>query len=194
MLNDMPKQRWIALGLFFLVLILVIFLAIVPAVSAALEYNEQKQELAFRLQRAKRIVDKKDSVLKNIASLEQQYQQQNYFNTRETVALASADLQKIVKSAISQAGGQLSSTQVLPSKSRNGLNKVVVKVRMVGDIEVVRSVMHEIETAVPLLVIDQFDARPVRGKRQRKTRKILPDNKININFQVTAYMRAADEQ
>ncbi len=189
MLNNMPKQRWLALGLLGVLICLVVLLAIVPAVSNALAYNEQKQELAFRLQRAKRIVNAKDSVLKNMASLEQQYQEQNYFNTRETVALASADLQRIIKSAISESGGQLTSTQVLPGKAE----QVKVKVRMVGDIEVLRNVLYEIESALPVLLVEQFDARPVRGKRQRKTRKMMPSNNINLSFQVSGFMRTVDE-
>jgi len=61
---------------------------------------------------------------------------------------------------------------------------------MSGDVEVLRSVLYEIESAVPVMVVDQIDIRPVRGKRNRKTRKIEPSSKLNINFQATGFMRA----
>ena len=189
-MNEISYQRWLALGLLALVLLIVIFVAIVPLVSTGLGYHEQKQELAFRLQRSKQIVARKDDVVENIERIKQQYQSQNYFSTRDTVALASADLQKFIKSTISQAGGQLTSTQVLPSSSESGFNRVTVKVRMSGDIEDLRSVLYEIETSVPVMIVDQIDIRPVRGKRNRKTRKIEPSNKLNVNFQVTGFMRA----
>ncbi|MCK5662044.1 MAG: hypothetical protein KAI17_01090, partial [Thiotrichaceae bacterium] len=79
--------------------------------------------------------------------------------------------------------------QVLPSKNEDGFNRVTVKVRMAGDIEVLRNVLHEIESSVPVMIIDQIDIRPVRGKRNRKTRKIQPSNKLNVNFQVTGFLR-----
>lgn len=189
-MNEISYQRWLALGLLALVLLIVIFVAIVPLVSTGLGYHEQKQELAFRLQRSKQIVARKDDVVENIDRIKQQYQSLNYFSTRDTVALASADLQKFIKSTISQAGGQLTSTQVLPSSSESGFNRVTVKVRMSGDIEDLRSVLYEIETSVPVMIVDQIDIRPVRGKRNRKTRKIEPSNKLNVNFQVTGFMRA----
>lgn len=192
-MNEIPQQRWIAIGLLGLVIFSTIFMIIIPLVSTGLENHEQKQELIFRLQRAKQIVARKDSVLANIEQIKNKYQKQNYFSTRDTEALASADLQKLIKSSIAQAGGQLTSTQVLPHRNDNGFNRVIVKVRMSGDIEVLRSVLHEIESSAQVMVVDQIDIRPVRGKRNRKTRKIEPSNKMNINFQVAGFMRKSNE-
>ncbi|MCK5121706.1 MAG: type II secretion system protein M [Methylococcales bacterium] len=188
-MDELMYQRWIALGLLVVALLLVLFVAIIPLVSTGVDYHEQKQTLIFRLQRAKQIIARKDRVQQDIEAIKQQYQSQNYFSTHTTVALASADLQQFIKSAISQAGGQLTSTQVLPSKNEDGFNRVTVKVRMSGDIEVLRNVLHEIESSVPVMIIDQIDIRPVRGKRNRKTRKIQPSNKLNVNFQVTGFLR-----
>jgi len=192
-MNNDSNQRWLAIGLLGLVFLSVLFLVIVPVVSIGLEYHEQEQELLFRLERTRQIVSRKDHVKDSIAGIKNQFQKQNYFSTRETEALASADLQKIIKTAISQAGGQLTSTQVLPHNMENGFNQVTVKVRMSGDIEMLRSVLYEIEASEQIMIINQLDIRPVRGKRNRKTRKIEPSNKMNINFQVVGFMRKKDE-
>jgi len=61
---------------------------------------------------------------------------------------------------------------------------------MSGDVEILRSVLHEIESSSPIMIVTQLDIRPVRGKRNRKTRKIEPSNKLNINFQAIGFMRA----
>ncbi|MFW5444079.1 MAG: type II secretion system protein GspM [Methylococcaceae bacterium] len=189
MLNDISYQRWAALSLFVTLLLIVIFVAIVPVVSSGMDYHEQKLELIFRLQKARAIVARKDVVAADNQRIKQKYQEQNYFTTSDTVALASADLQKLIKSSISEAGGQLTSTQVLPSRSDGSFKRVTIKVRMSGDIEVLRSVLHEIESAVPMMIVDQLDIRPVRGRRNRKTRKIESSDKLNINFQVAGFMR-----
>ncbi|MFK5948780.1 MAG: type II secretion system protein GspM [Methylococcales bacterium] len=193
-MNDISPQRWLALGLLGLVILCVIFIIIVPLVSMGLENNQQKQELIFRLKKAKQVVARKDSVLVNIEQIKKKYLAQNYFSTRDTEALASADLQKLIKSAITEAGGQLTSTQVLPGlATENGFNRIVVKVRMSGDMEALRSVLHEIESSSQIMVIDQIDIRPVRGRRNRRTRKIEPSSKLNINFQVAGFMRKSNE-
>ena len=188
-MNELMYQRWVSLGLLVVTLLLIVFIVIMPLVSTGLDYHQQKQELIFRLQRAQQLVARKDQVKDDIEQIKRQYQQQNYFSTSSTVALVSADVQKFIKSVISQAGGQLTSTQVLPSKNEDGFNRVTVKVRMSGDVEVLRNVLYEAESSVPLMIVDQIDVRPVRGKRNRKTRKIEPSNKLNINFQVTGFMR-----
>ena len=189
MKNEITYHRWLALGLLIFIVLLIVVIAIIPLISKGLEYHEQKNNLVFRLQRSKQIIAGKESVAKTIESIKEQYQQQNYFSTQGTVALASADLQKFIKLTISQAGGQLTSTQVLPSTKKNGFNRITVKVRMTGDADVLRSVLHEIESSSPVMIINQIDIRPVRGKRNRKTRKINFTNKLTINFQATGFMR-----
>jgi general secretion pathway protein M len=192
-MNEASNQRWLALGLLGLVIALIIFLVIVPVVSMGMENHEKKQDLAFRLHRARQIVAKKDSVKENIERIKKQYQTQNYFSTRDTEALASADLQKFIKSAISQADGQLTSTQVLPQITDNGFNRVTVKVRMSCDIDALRNILHEIESSAQVMIVDQLDIRPVRGRRNRKTRQIEPNSKMNVNFQVAGFMRKNNE-
>lgn len=190
MINETSPQRWYALGLLSLILLLIIFVAIVPLVSTWLDYHEQKQDLSFRLQRAQNIVAKKDTVFERVESIKQQYQDQHYFSSHKTVSLASAELQKFIKKSIIEADGQLTSTQVLPSKTTDGFHRVTVKVRMTGDIETLRTILHEIESSTPVMTVDQIDIRPVRGKRNRKTRKIVSSNKLNVNFQIAVFMRA----
>jgi general secretion pathway protein M len=54
---------------------------------------------------------------------------------------------------------------------------------------VLRSVLYEIETSKPLILVEQLDIRPARGKRNRKTRKVEVTGKLNINFQVASFMK-----
>ncbi len=191
MLEQLNKQqqRWLALGLLMVVVLFIALFLILPLVSTWNEYNETKQDLAFRLKRYKQVIASKDKVYANAETIKQQYDEQEYFSDRETVALASADLQKFIKSTISATGGQLTSTQVLPSKTEEDITRIVVKVRMNGKIENLRSILYEIEMSKPLMIVEELDIRPVRGRRNRKTRKIEPSNKMNVNFQVASFMR-----
>jgi len=187
--KDKLHQRWLAVGLLVLLVIIISFFTIVPLLSTGLDYYEQKNDLLFRLKRSKQIASKKDYIEENIEQIKAQFKKQNYFSTRDTVALASADIQRFIKSTISKAGGQLTSTQVLPSSNKDGFNKITVKVRMSADVNALRDILYEIEASTPIMIVEQLDIRPVRGKRNRKTRKIEPSNKLNINFQASSFMR-----
>jgi len=189
-MNDIQFQRWGAVGLLLMLIMLLVFTLLIPLLSAGMAYQETKNDLAFRLQRYKKIAARKEEVMADYKRIKQQYQQQQYFSTHETVALASAHLQTIIKGTIADAGAQLISTQVLPSKNAKDLDEVIIKVRMTGNMEQLRSIIYLLETSKPLVILDQIDIRPMRGKRNRKTRKIEASNQLNINFQAISFMRA----
>ncbi|OQW79973.1 MAG: general secretion pathway protein GspM [Proteobacteria bacterium ST_bin11] len=189
-MNDARYQRWMALALLGLVLCALIFLILLPLFSNWLDYQEQKNDLLFRLQRQQTIVARRDSIAQNLELLNQQYQQQGYLSNSDTEALASAELQNIVKTAVTEAGGQLTSTQGLPGKAEEDFVRIAVKVRMSGSIETLRGVLHSLDTNVPLLLVDQLDISPVRGARNRTTNKMDPSSQLNVSFEVISFMRA----
>ena len=164
-------------------------LLVAPVVSKGLALNEAKNTLVFRLQQYERILAKKDSVIAGIDNIKGQHDEQGYFNSQETDALASADMQNFIKKTIVDAGGQLSSTQAIPVSVKDGFSRITVRVRMTGNSEVLRAVLYKIETSTPLIIIDQIDIRPMRGKRNMTTHKIEPSNDLNVNFQAVSFMR-----
>jgi general secretion pathway protein M len=190
--SNPQTQRWLAVGLLAVVVLLVSFIVVVPIINKGLELHETKQNLAFTLKKYEQILSGKGAIVGNIELIKRQHEAQGYFNTQGTSALASAQMQEYIKQAIVQAGGQLSSTQVLPTtaSSKDKFNRITVSVRMTGNIEVLRAVLYKLETATPLIVIEQLDIRPMRSVRNRITRQIEPSNGLNINFQAIGFMRA----
>jgi general secretion pathway protein M len=183
------QQRWIAIGLLITVVLVIILLIIVPLVSKEMELNEAKNNLVFRLQQYERILAKKEAVIASMDNIKQEHEKQGYFNSQKTDALASAEMQEFIKKAIVDAGGQLSSTQALPVSNKDKFSRITVRVRMTGNSEVLRAVLYKIETSTPLIIIDQIDIRPMRGKRNRTTRQIESSNELNVNFQAVSFMR-----
>lgn len=189
-MNDVRVQRWLAVGLLLFVVATVVFAIMLPLINMGLAYHEEKNDLLFRLQRQQTIAGREQQVSEAVEQIKQQFQEQGYFSTSSTEALVSAELQNIVKTAVSDAGGQLTSTQGLPGNLQNGFYRIAVKVRMTGSIEALVSVLNNIESAVPILVVDQLDINPVRGVRNSKTRQIEPSDQLNVSFQVVSFMRS----
>jgi general secretion pathway protein M len=188
------QQRWLAVGLLLIVLLIAGLLIIVPVVSKGLALNDTKENLLFKLQQYERILAKKDAVLASRDKIKQQSAEQRYFNGQETEALASAEMQEFIKKIIVDAGGQLSSTQTMPSSdsptnSTAKFNHIIVRISMTGNSDILRTILYKIETSVPLMIIDQIDIRPVRGRRNRKTGQIDASNELAINFRAVSFMR-----
>jgi general secretion pathway protein M len=187
------QQRWIALALLIAAVLVIILALILPVLSKGMELNETKNNLVFRLQQYERILAKKEAVIDSMAKIKQQHEEQGYFNSQTTDALASAEMQEFIKKAIVDAGGQLSSTQALPVNNKDKFSRITVRVRMTGNSEVLRAVLYKIETSTPFIIIDQIDIRPMRGKRNRTTRQIESSNELNVNFQAVSFMRKQAE-
>jgi len=132
----------------------------------------------------------KDEIIAKVNVIKQRQQKANHFSNRETSALASADLQQFVKKAIVESGGRLTSTQVIPERIEDNFIHIAIKVRMSGDAVILRDVLYIIETAKPMLMIDNLMVRSVRGRRDRRTRKVMATNELSVNFDVSGYMRA----
>jgi len=191
--NNQKKQRWLAVGLLISVVLIISLIVIVPILSEGLELHKSKNDLMFRLQQYERILATKNTVSASMAKIKQQHDQQGYFNSQETDALASAEMQAFIKKTIVDAGGQLSSTQALPVNNKNRFSRITVSVRMKGNSEVLRAVLYKIETSTPLIIIDQIDIRPMHGAMNNITRQIDSSNELNVNFQAVSFMRKPAE-
>ncbi len=183
------QQRWLALSILIVVVILIFLIVILPLITKKIELSEVKNNFVVKLKQYERILANKDVVSTNMANITNEHKSQGYFNSQETDALASAEMQEFIKKAIVDAGGQLSSTQALPVSSDDNFNKITVRVRMTGNSEELRAVLYKIEKSEPLIIIDQIDIRPMRGTRNRMTRQIESSNELNINFQAVSFMR-----
>jgi general secretion pathway protein M len=193
MLESKQAQRWLAIGLLVVSLLIVGFVVVVPVVNKGLEQIEAKNNLVFRLEQYERILAKKDAVLGSMSSIKEQHEQRGLLNMQSTDALASAEVQEFIKKAIVEAGGQLSSTQALPVSTKDDFSRITVSVRMTGTSEVLRAVLYKIETSTPLIVINQIDIRPMRGTRSAISHEIQASNELNINLQAVTFMRKQPE-
>ncbi|MDP1773762.1 MAG: type II secretion system protein GspM [Methylobacter sp.] len=207
--SNKKLQRWLAVGLLVAAMLVVSLVIIMPVVNKGLELHEAKNNLVFRLQQYERILARKDAVMASMKAIKEQHQRRGLLNSQDTGALASAEVQEFIKKTIVDAGGQLISTQALPvsavtpgsalstaskqSSIKNEFSRITVSVRMTGNSEVLRAVLHKIETSTPLIVIDQIDIRPMRGIRNRTTHQVELSNELNINFQAVSFMRKQPE-
>lgn len=183
------RDRWLAIALLCLVIVLVYIIIIMPLITVADDYRGSIEDLEFKLQRYERLAAQKESVLRQFDNIKKQQAANNNFISKKSPALASADLQKLVKSTITGAGGVLTSTQVVPSREQDQFQRIAIKVRMTGGIELLRTVLYELESARPMLIIENINIRGMRGRRNRRTRKIDPSDQLNVNFEVFGFMR-----
>ncbi|CAI8834946.1 type II secretion system protein GspM [Methylocaldum szegediense] len=188
-LLHLTKPQLLALGLLVGVIALFYLTAIAPLVDTAREYRETVDELRFRLQRYQKVAAEKDDLLAKLEQIKAAGKQDERFIARDTAALASADLQSMVKEIVSQAGGELTSTQVIPERKEENFTRIAVKIRVNGSTDVLREVLHSIETAKPMLFVENLNIRPIRMPRNIGGKPSQPVDKLSFDCDVIGYMQ-----
>lgn len=187
-LKNLTRDRVLAVSLLLFALVLVYMSVIGPLIDLAREYSESVDDLQFRLQRYRKVAAEKNYWTRRVEEIKQHSSVSEQYISRDTAALASADLQTLIKETVNTSGGELISTQVTPEQKEEQLTRIAVRVRMNGSTRVLRDVLHAVETANPILWVDNVNLRPIRMP-VRPGAKGLSD-KLSIDFEVVGYMRA----
>lgn len=166
------------------------FAVLAPLIGLTGKTREEAEDLAFRLQRLQRVAGEKDGLLRRLDKIKAESRKEENFLPRNTASLASAELQTQIKDIVGLAGGELTSTQVIPEQDESGFTRVAIKVRMSGSTPVLRNVLHRIESAQPFLFVENLNIRPIRMPRNPTVKNPAIPDRLSIDFDVIGYMRA----
>lgn len=186
-LND-KQQRWVAVGLLISIITLIAATIFIPWYGAINKTMEDIDDLVFRIKRYERVISSRDQVLNAIEQGRTDIHALGYLYIQETFPLAAAELQKRLKEIVNNAGGELSSTQVLPQKEENGLVSIAVKVKVVGNMEMLRSLLYEIDIEKPLMSIEHIRIVPGSKRFGRKRLSADKSGTVTITLDVVGYM------
>lgn len=183
-------SRLSAIGLLMLVLLLGYFAVIYPLMGVKQEYQETLDDLRFKLEHLQQVASGREALAQRLEQIRALAKQNDAFMPTNTAALASADLQTRIKQVVSEAGGELSSTQVIPERNEENAVRVGVKIRMTGSSGVLRQVLQSFESGKPYLFIENLNIRPIRMPRNPRDKNPVIEDRLSVDFDVAGYMQA----
>ena len=178
-----------AIGLLVGILLIGFMVLIYPLINLANGYRDTLEKERFKLQKLERIAALKDPLRQRLENIKSLSEQNEAFLPTTTAALASADLQTHIKETVTEAGGELASTQVIPEKAEENITRVGVKVRLNGSTSVLRNILHAFESGNKALFIDNLNIRPIRMPINPKEKNQGFDDKLSVDFDVIGYMQ-----
>ena len=187
---EFNNSRLAAVGLLLLLLTVVFLGAIYPLLNLGREYREKAEDLRFRLNRLQQVADTREALTQRLARIQAMARKNDAFLPTNTAALASADLQTRIKQIVSEAGGELSSTQVIPERAEENAVRIGIKLRMTGSTAVLRQVLHRFEAGKPSLFIENLNIRPIRMPRNPRDKNPVIEDRLSVDFDVIGYMQA----
>lgn len=183
------QQRWIAAGLLVSIITFGAAIILVPWYSAINKKMEAIDSLMFRIKRYERVISSHEQVLSAIELGRTEINSLGYLYTQATPSLAAAELQKRLKAIIDAAGGELNSTQVLPQKEDNDLLSITVKVKVEGNMDMLRSLLYGIDIEKPLMSIRQLSIVPSSKRFGKKRLGAEKSGIVTITLDVITYMK-----
>ncbi len=182
-------QRLLALGLLLLPFLLFYLIALNPYLNLLAEKREKIADLTFQLRRLQRTAAQEHRWKMLLESLKESQERNQHYLPGTTPALASAELQEQLRDIVRQAGGEITSTQVLATKDEESFKQIAIRIRFYASTPSLRDIVHGIESNQPLLLIESLNIRPSRVRRRsRKSRNIIQIDKLNVDMLVVGYM------
>jgi general secretion pathway protein M len=185
---EFSRSRLLAVGLLILTLLLVYGAIVAPLRALYSSYRETGEDLLFRLQRLQTVAAERDYWVTRLAEIRREGERTKNVFTQGTPALASADLQTRIKGIVTDAGGELISTQVIPERTEDQFTRIAVKVRLNGSTGVLRQVLYDIESAQPVLFVENLNVRPIRMPPRPGQKKTEGPDRLSVDFDVIGYM------
>lgn len=195
-LEQLPASRrqLLAVGILLIFLLILYLFLVRPYLEAYNEHESQLITLQERLQRYQSVAGSRALIEQRLKEVANNPQTRDFYLSQETVALASAELQQLVKEAVVSSGGRLISTQIVQHQTQNSTPPVTVKVTMRGTIEAVHESFHRLESGRPLLFLNDVTVRGIAtarySARRRYRRSSNADEEgpaLSVSFELTGY-------
>ncbi|MEQ1637881.1 MAG: type II secretion system protein GspM [Methylococcales bacterium] len=187
--NLTAKQKsFFAAGLMILVIVSLTLGVIMPMVSGYYANKQSIAQLQMQLQRYTGKVASRESVIAQTAELKSTIMGFGIFSAQKSIPLVLAEMQEKIKTAVSNAGGELTSTQNLSQKPVDGLVKLGINASFSGKIENLKNILYELESAKPYLMIENIKIYGAGNELGSASGKIDAVNIILVVADIVTYI------
>lgn len=169
---------------------LVYFGAVEPLLD---DYRTTGEAIADRqgaIARFRRAAAELPQLRAELAALRQRQAASEGFLEGTNDALVAAQIQNRIKALVETAHGELKSTQALPVQEEGKYRRITIRAQMTLDTEAAQRVLYGIETASPLLFLDNLDMRAHLGA-ERRHEHATEDPPLDVRLDVYGFMRGA---
>ena len=158
--------RLVAVALLIAVGASIYYFAALPLWRSYQQTNEDIAQTQAQIARYRAIASQRDTLHLQLSQLQTEVDENPHLLAENNVNFAAAALQEQVKTIVRNSGGALNTTQVLPTREQGPFNRVTINVRMFLSTASLQTVLHQLESSSPYLIVDDLT---VLVRRVRKS-------------------------
>ena len=179
------RQRLLALGILLIMLIAVVAVLVAPVLLAHRHYDQAIADLSDKLTRYRRVAAQAPELRAGLEAVKARDGRRFYL--RNTAAnLAAAELQEMVKAAIENNGGRITTSQNTASREDGRFRQIGVNVQFFATTPALQKILTALETQQPYVVIDNIAVRPLNAFRGFKPGP-GQEPELNLQLDVSAW-------
>lgn len=157
-------SRALALALLFVALFLGLALLLAPFLLLHRHYNAAIDSAQERLDRYRSISAQAPGLQKTLDALREK-QGRRFFLKNTAANLAGAELQDLVRAAVENNGGRITTVQITAPREDGRFRQIGLNLQLFATTANLQKILYAIETQQPYLVVDNLTLRPLNAFR-----------------------------
>ena len=179
------RQRLLALGLLLIGLAVLVGALVVPVLLLHRHYDRAIEDFGDKLTRYRRVAAQAPELRAALEAVRTRDGRKFYLHNTAT-NLAAAELQEMVKAAIENNGGRITTSQNTTARDDGRFKQVGVNVQFFATTPALQKILAAIETQQPYLVVDNIAVRPLNAFRGFKPGP-GQEPELNLQLDVSAW-------
>ena len=188
-----PRQsRALAIALLLLVVMLGLAVLVVPVLLFHRHYDLAIADRQDQLQRYRRVAAEMPELKKALEALRAK-DGRRFFLHNTAPNLAGAELQDMVRAAIENNGGRITTIQSDQPRDDGRFRQIGINVQLFATTPNLQKILFALETHTPYTLIDNLTIRPLNGFRGFKPPPGI-DPELSVQLEVSAFTAAEAEK
>ena len=184
------RRRFLALGILLIVILLMMVVVVEPYIQTYQSSVDHRESLAFQLKQNSKTINKQKFYREEIDRLGRTHSEQEIYLQSTKIALATAEIQQMLKRITGKSGSELLSSQPLIGEQEDQ-GRVAVHVRARANIFGLQKLLHGLEAGVPRLFVNELTVN--RGSRAvfRFNNTESSNEMLDIQMEVFGFMKTS---
>ena len=183
-------SRALAIALLFLAVFLGLALLLSPFLLLHRHYNDAIDAAQDRLDRYRRISAQGPELQKSLEVLRAK-QGRRFFLKNTAANLAGAELQELVRAAVENNGGRITTVQITAPRDDGRFRQIGLNLQLFATTANLQKILYALETQQPYMVVDNLTVRPLNAFRGfRPAAGVEPEVSVLLDITAFAYSEA----
>jgi hypothetical protein len=161
---DAKQSRALAVALLFIAVFLALAVLLAPFLLMHRHYNQAIDSAQDRLERYRRIAAQGPELQKALDALREK-QGRRFFLKNTASNLAGAEMQDLVRAAVENNGGRITTIQIVATRDDGRFRQIGVNLQLFATTANLQKILYAIETQQPYMLVENLTVRPLNAFR-----------------------------